>query len=95
MTARKRPSVEDEQGMRDWMMELDYKMETLMEWMEGSVIMQQKHAPFIDRMMKAEEDRDELYKSVRSKVIGSGLFAGLSMLCAMLWFAITQWMGKQ
>lgn len=94
MTARKRPSVNDEQGMREWMIDQDHKLDTLLDWMESSLIMQQKHAPFIDKMMKAEEDRDEMYKTVRSYIIGSGLLSGLSLFCAMIWYAITTWLGK-
>lgn len=93
-STRKRPSIEDEQGMRDWMIEMDYKLETLMSWMEQSLIRQEKHSPFIERMMHEEEDRDALYKSIRSKVLGSGLLAIGSMLCAIIWYAVTHWLGK-
>lgn len=93
-TPRKRPPADDLQGLRDWMMEMDHKLDTLLHWMETSLIVQQRHTPFIDRMMEEEEDRDEMYKSIRSKVIGSGLWAGLSMICAMMWYAVTTWLGK-
>lgn len=89
-----RPKADDTEGLRDWMIDMDHKLDTLLEWMEVSVAQQQRHAPFIDRMMKEEEDRDELYKSIRNKILASGLFSGLSVICAMLWFAITTWLGK-
>lgn len=94
-TPRKsRPKAEDTEGLRDWMMEMDYKLDTLMDWMEQSLARQEKQAPFIDKLMAEEADRDELYKSIRSKVIGSGLLSALSIVCAMLWYAVTTWVGK-
>lgn len=93
-TPRKRPTPEDTQGMRDWMIDQDYKLDTLLHWMEQSLIRQEKHAPFIERMMKEEEDRDMLYKSIRSKVVGSGAVGALSMLCAIVWYAVTHWLAK-
>jgi hypothetical protein len=56
---------------------------------------QKRHDPYIEQMIKREQAQDELYKSIRDKVIGTGIWSAFSLAALILWYGIKAWLKSQ
>lgn len=68
-------------------------LQRLTQHMEESIVRQRLHDPFITRMMQREQEQDELYRSIKNKVIGAGVLSAFSMAGLILWYGIKAWLG--
>ncbi len=53
-------------------------------------IKQDAHAPYIDRLRRDEDVRYEMYRTIKTRVYGTGIIGMLSTVIAIMWYAVTK-----
>lgn len=70
---------------------LEHNVKEILEKLEILDKRESRRGKILDKLVDDEVQRQELYRQVKRHVYGTGIVAILTMLCAMLWFGIKEW----
>jgi hypothetical protein len=80
--------------MQERMTTVETGLKTILEKLEILEGRESRRGAILDRMIDEELQRDEMYRHIKKHVLGTGIVAMVSMMCAILWYAVTSFLAK-
>lgn len=77
--------------METRMSNVEQHLKTILEKMEILEARELRRGKVLDKLVDDELERDEVYKSIKKHVFGTGIVMVLSMLGAILWYAFRKY----
>lgn len=81
--------------MQERLSTVEAQLATILEKMEILDSREARRGAILDKLIDEEVQRQEMYKHIKKHVLGSGAVAGISMIGAILWYALKAFLARQ
>lgn len=80
--------------MENRMKNVEDKLDTVLEKMEIIDAREARRGHILDKLIDDEVQRQDMYRSIKKHVYGTGVIGFFTMVGAIIWFGIKAWLEK-